>query len=172
MRTDLKKVSSTFLNNYKPPPKRTLPRIVMDTCQEAARILVRSRSAVIRDWRNKDVEFPAEVLEIPSRVYEQFLLLSLGLRSFGTPTDLTLKLIKRVLLDSIPYVRMRCLEAVSEGSVLNVDIAKTIKLSTTYASRCMEDMEYLGVVKRDVNGSYRIISTVLDNALKNGVRKP
>jgi hypothetical protein len=172
MRKALKGYAKKFLDNFKPPPKRTLPQIVIDTCRESARILVQTRSVILRDWRSKDIEFPAEVQEIPSRVYEQFLLLALAMRSLGTDTDMIIKYIKRVLLDSIPYVRMRALEALSEGAKSNVDVAKKMRMSVTPTSRVIEDLSSLGVVGKNKSGELYVKNSILDGALKNGVRKP
>jgi len=172
MRADLKSAAAEFLDNFEMPAKRTITRSIIELCKELARILVRVRSGVCRDGRSKEVDFPVEVQEVPTRVYEQFLIYALSLRSIGTSNELIERLCKRILLDSIPYVRMRCMESIADGMGTKTEIAKDIAMSISYTSRIVEDMELLGVVERSQRNEYQIISPTLDTALKNGVRKP
>jgi hypothetical protein len=111
-------------------------------------------------------------MEIPTRVYEQFILLALAMRSLGADADEMEQGIKRLLLDSIPYVRMRVLEAIADGNTTKSAVAKAIKMSSSPASRCMEDMENLGIIEKNQYNDLTVVSTVLQSALKNGVRKP
>jgi energy-coupling factor transporter ATP-binding protein EcfA2 len=172
MRRTLQNAAGQFLSGYSPPAKRTLPKGVIEASKEAARVLVRTRSTVIRDSYRKEIEFPAEVMEIPTRVYEQFILLALAMRSLGADADEMEQGIKRLLLDSIPYVRMRVLEAIADGNTTKSAVAKAIKMSSSPASRCMEDMENLGIIEKNQYNDLTVVSTVLQSALKNGVRKP
>lgn len=172
MRNYLKFMSAEFLDNYVVPTERTLSKSIVDTAKACAKMLVQTRSTVVRDYRTKEIEFPAEVLEIPTRVYEQLALFALALKSLDTDNDLIIKLIKRVSLDSIPYIRMKCLEALVDGAVSNTAVAVAVKLSRSYTSRCLEDMEQLGVLGHDAQGSLVVASSMLDAMLRNGVRKP
>lgn len=172
MRASLKKTAAQFLAGYAPPKKRTLSVGIIESCKEAARVLVSARSTVIRDSWHKDIEFPAEVMEVPTRVYEQFILLVLSMRSLGADHDELEAGVKRILLDSVPYIRMRVLQAISDGSKSKASVAKAIKMSISPASRCMEDMENLGIITTNKYNDLTVVSPVLTAALQNGVHKP
>lgn len=171
MRADLKDASAQFLDEFEPPEKRSLSREIIELSKELARILVSVRSTVCRDNFTKEVNFPVNVQEVPTRVFEQFVVLALSMKSIGTPSELIPTLLKRILLDSIPYVRFRCISALADGCNTKSKIAQSISLSSNYTGRIIDDMEMLGVLKTDQKKELSIVSPTLDAVLKNGVRK-
>lgn len=166
MNNSLKEAGATFLDSWRPPANgRTLPASVVEAAKEAASILVVARSGIVRDSYNKEVAFPAEVTELPTRVYEQMVLLLSAMRYLGAGRDELLATVRRLLCDSIPYVRLRVLQAIINKQDTVSNISTSIKLSRSYTDRTIADLESLNVIGKR-NGKVGIEMPFLLNSLE------
>ena len=165
MREDIQSAGARFLNEWKPGPTRTLPGTVVQAAKASAKVLVQARSLIVRDSYNKEISFPAEVTEIPTRVYEQIVLLISAMRYLGAERDELLRTVKRLLVDSIPYTRLRVLQSISEGKRTVAEVCQDIKLSRSYTDRVVDDLDKLGILKKS-SSNLSITSDILAEALE------
>lgn len=165
MHEEIRHAAADFVDRWQPPSSgRTLPGVVVTMAREAAKALVVARTSILRDPYSKEVAFPADVGESPTRVYEQMILLLSAMRYLGADKDELVATVRRLLLDSIPYVRLRVLEAISIGKREIAEITAEIKMSRAYSGRLIEDMVSLGIIEKK-GQKYGILSKAILDAL-------
>lgn len=156
MQKELQEAAVKFLKEFKTPPGRTIPADLLNKIQTGAQILARGRSSISRDW-SKDIDFPAESGEVGSRVYSQILLLILAARSLGTSdTDLE-QIVYRLVIDGLPYIRMRTLRVLNNGARNGYDVSKQIHLSKSVSDRYLQDMEFLDLIEETYPSSHEFL---------------
>jgi hypothetical protein len=113
-------------------------------------LVVRCRSTVERDPYNKEIEsIPGA--ESPGRLARVAASLLGGLHVIGIDRPTAWKCIERVLLDSMPAIRLSVLDAVLKagGTVQTKSLATSVSLPTTTARRQLEALAAYDVIDRD-----------------------
>ena len=174
MKALLRDAAGKFLDTYQTPSMEAqrdkLPKSVIDIAKKAAVALVSARSSVSRSERERFVDFPVELTEMPTRLMEQFMLVGMAMQSIGAGEDELIRTMKRFLLDSIPYIRMVVIDALVGGVERVTDIANRINMSDSYTRRVCEDLHRLGVLDCTANGaSYKLKLEILSSASRRSV---
>jgi hypothetical protein len=150
----LRAAAKEFLNNWKMPSEtRSLPKSVVISARECATILVTARSAIIRDSYTKEISFPAEVTESPTRVYNSFILFLSALKYLGSEKDDMIRIIHRITVDSIPYLRMRILSEIANGKVKPMEISEKVGIAKSVCDRNIDDMLRLKILTKKNNST-------------------
>lgn len=163
MNEEIQHAAADFVDGWRPPDGgRTLPGVVVTMAREAAKALVVARTAILRDAYSKEVSFPADVGESPTRVYGQMILLLSAMRYLGAEKDELIATVRRLLVDSIPYTRIRVIESIVSGKKTEGDISVEIKMSRSYTGRVVDDLVNLGIVEKKPNRLSILSSAILD----------
>lgn len=142
MKDKLAYAAMSFLDNIKEPNKILYP----DEIFALAQMLAVLRTEVVRDTYSREVAFPVSQGELPIRVGKQLCALFTGLCLFS-PEGEALNIIKRVVRDSIPYVRLYILYYILEGCRTSECLSKKLKLSPSSTRRALEEMSMLNILK-------------------------
>lgn len=165
MHEEIRHAAADFIDGWTPPASgRTLPGIVVTMAREAAKALVVARTSILRDPYSKEVAFPADVGESPTRAYEQMILLLSAMRYLGADRDELIVTVRRLLLDSIPYTRLRVLEVIASGVKDMTEITKQVKMARSYIGRIVDDLESLGILEKK-GQSIKIASRAILDAM-------
>lgn len=115
-----------------------------------ATLVVRCRSAVIRDtYQSREVELVPDA-EAPGRLVGALGRLLAALRLIGVPEDQAWAIVVKTGLDSMPVLRRRILELLlaTAGAQTTTDVAAVCDLPTTTTKRVLEDLTAHGVLRR------------------------
>ena len=115
-------------------------------------LVVRCRSAVIRDRQSREIELVPEA-EAPGRLVGVLARLLDGGRSLGAADGDTWRVVEKVALDSMPAQRLAALRCLLGGSATTSEIAAALDLPTTTTRRTLEDLTAHHLVKRFPAGS-------------------
>jgi hypothetical protein len=142
-----------------PPLVPTLTETDHQTLATLADYITRARSGVERDGYRRELEY-APAPEMPARFGRQLASLARGLalvRHQATVTEVELKDVTRVALDSIPAVRRVVLKALleHEGDLSTTTLRQQVQFGTTTVTRALEDLQSLELVTCDGQGKGR-----------------
>lgn len=166
MRDELERAAALYLSTIVIDPlKRVISKEILDLIEECARMLAKARSGVQRDQFTKEITFPVESGELGTRLFTQLTLIALAARSMGTEWDQVKRMIYRVSLDSMPYIRLRVLQAIHAGNVTNDSITEDLRMGPQSVSRTLDEMVHLGVIARDRRKQYEMGSQLIADAL-------
>lgn len=118
-----------------------------------AQLGARCRSLVPRDNYThmvNDVTSP----EVSTRMAKELAQLYAGMEAVGNTSAERWAALKKVTMDSMSLARRLVLDKVIEGQghAKGVELAKEVRLSERAADRVLEDLELLGVVRRNGKG--------------------
>jgi DNA-binding HxlR family transcriptional regulator len=167
MRKELSEASGKFLSSVKLGVHTKITELLRDDIYMAARVLVRSRSAVTRDRFTRNVESPAGATEVPTRVTAQLLQVALAMQEMGCSEKEMRKLVFRVCLDSMPGIRFKVIGALVHGNERAQDIQKEVRMSTATISQHLEDLWYLELADKDQMGRWAITDSDLVEMVRN-----
>lgn len=114
----------------------------------------KARSDVPRDWQNREiVDIPSS--EAPMRFSQEFQRLYLGMEVIGVDEEDRWKIVKKVMMDSMPQVRRVALEAImkrtmgdgAEGVGMG-EVEEAMKVSTSTVRRVLEDLKTHGLIEK------------------------
>lgn len=133
--------------------RRDLSLTEADRLVELARLGVKMRNVVPRDWRDRNViDIPTD--EMATRMSQQLAQLYCGMEAIGVEEEERWRACEKIVMDSMPLIRRECLMTVMDGiangglKVSTASVARVVKVSETAARRTLEDLELLGVVAR------------------------
>lgn len=166
MRDDLEKAAGVFLAGVViDPMQRSISKEIIEMIDNCACILAKSRSTVQRDTFTKEITFPVESGELGTRLFTQLTLIALAARAMGTAWDVVKRMVYRVTLDSMPYIRLRILQAIHRGNVSNDQVTEDLRMGHQSVQRTLDEMVHLGVLSRNRKKEYEVDSEVLAEAL-------
>jgi hypothetical protein len=167
MKAELAAASGAYLGQVRVDnSSRKLHADLVELIENAAIALSRARSGVLRDGYSKDLMFPVESSEIGTRLQGQFILLALAARALGTDWKFIGEMIYRIMLDSIPYVRLKVIQAVHQGYTKMKDITEYAAMSGTVTQRIVEELRMLGILERNTRQVYMIAHPIIRDALE------
>jgi hypothetical protein len=164
---ELQDATAAYLDNFPTPAgPHSLPRETKDLLTTVARALAKARTGVDRNSYSKDIEFPAEVQELPTRLVSQFILMALAFKYTGATPENVNRVIMRLLNDGIPYTRLRVLKAIlgGRGSDSQQDMARWVGISQATMSRALEEMSMLKIIQ--FNKSWTIVDPIIAEAIR------
>lgn len=166
---ELRDAALKFLDKFKIPQEIKLRTSTLRRIDKIALAIVKARTTVSRDRYSKEIDFPAEISEMEGRASQQIANLC-GMfkvieptRSENVDTD-ALRLANRLLLDNIPYVKMRVIKAVHEGNVTLKEIAKAISMSDPPTHRHLRDLELVKILGQDTWSRWSIVDDSIAEA--------
>lgn len=120
-----------------------------DAVDDAAVLAAYGRGVVPRDSYRREVDGPLQIEE-PTRIAKQLGALCRCLMAIGLIEGEAVALMSRVALDSMPEMRAKVLRMLpdSGGVVIANQIATKLRWDQKTASRCLEDLSYLGFLER------------------------
>ena len=104
-----------------------------------AQFAARARSAVPRDARTFEI-LDSATPEPPMRLANTLAQLYLGMESSGLELVESWRIVRKVALDCVPFLRAQVLRAIREGAKTFTDIAKYCRTSPGAAKRAVEDL--------------------------------
>jgi hypothetical protein len=155
MRQELAGAVAQFLDSL-PSQAPAVPDEAESWLAKVADVVTRARSPVLRDGYRRELDYAPEP-EGPARFAKQLKALTQGValingRDVSGPYDLAL--VTRVAHDCIDKMRQVAIEvllAAPDG--LNIsEIAHNARFSTSTVRRALEDLEALGLVRKDKTG--------------------
>lgn len=167
MKRELQASAARYLEDLKVNSEgRSLPISLVEKIEQASELLSVARSVVLRDQFTKEILFPAEVGELGTRLHTQLILVALAARAMGTPDEALDKIIYRLTLDSIPYIRLKLLEAVMNGAVRLREITRYMKMTGTVVQRHLEDLVQLEILDTSQSKEYVIVNPFVEKAFE------
>jgi hypothetical protein len=168
MNREMKEAAAEFLDNFTMDKnKRKISQDTIDLVHKSALALSRCRSGVVRDSYHRDeILFPIEPSELGTRLASQFILIVLAAQALGFPKSDVSELVYRIVLDSVPYVRLNILRAIYKGTSKRSDIRRAIRMSENPTDRALQEMAELGIIGKKRGGYYNINHEVLRDALE------
>ncbi len=151
MRQELRAATATFLAGIPAVPVKA-PKVFKDWLAAVADFTTRARSAVVRDGSRRELEYAPEP-EGPARFAKQLFALLQGItlvHGKEQPTETELKLIARVAVDCIPFVRWKVIRALRDanGPLASPTVATRAQLPPTTTARTLEDLQALKIIER------------------------
>lgn len=165
MRNVLKNVAGAFLQQEFDTSNKTLQRSTVDVAKEAAIALSRIRTSAVRHSYTRDIEFPLEVGEMGTRLLTQFLTVSLAARQLGSSTEVIEDIIFRLMLDSMPYVRLRIVRHIHRGASTARELTKRLRMSSAQVNRHIEELKLLEIIDTNRQRTLSLRSDVVAHAL-------
>ena len=107
-----------------------------------------ARSAVKRDWKNKEEVTGVKETEAPARVANALGQLYLGLEMLGLDEDECWSLVGKVATDSIPGIRLKAINKLKLGDCRPCDMSQELGVSANTARIVCADLEIHGIVGR------------------------
>lgn len=116
-------------------------------------LLARCRASIKRNQWDKD-DFQAPQCESPARVTLNLLNLYRGLTWLGIAKHDKWKILYRLMLDSLPYVRATIIKAMLKTSITREsmtapDLANIVQCGGSTASYALQDLRLVGVVESE-----------------------
>jgi hypothetical protein len=131
------------------PEPRALDDLERTWLASLARLTVRARSAVERDRQSREIELPPTA-EGPARMVKMLARLLGGLDAIGLEREVSLALVAKVALDSLPALRrsvLHCLAGLGDGEDLTTTrVAEALNLPTNTVRRGLQDLHAHGLV--------------------------
>jgi hypothetical protein len=127
-----------------PPP---LSEAEFQRLDDVVAVVVRLRAHVNRDRYSREIE-SIHGAEGPGRIGLCLERLLGGLCAIGVPRKHALRIVEDIALDSVPPIRRRAFEMLTETAVETRVIATALKLPTTTARRALEDLAAQGLAVR------------------------
>jgi hypothetical protein len=170
MREDLSHAMQNFLAS-RSDQVPTVSGAIRDRLARVADFVTRARSGVIRDGRQRDIDYAPEP-EAPTRFAKVLHSLASGI-SVAYDSDEVgereMSLILRVSLDCLPVIRRRVIAALAAGAITEDEsglstsrISGAAQFSTTSIRRALEDLQALEVVQGHKMGQGRADEWQLD----------
>jgi hypothetical protein len=126
--------------------------------RQYATFLVKLRAVVSRDSYGRYVDYPVDDgQEAPFRVGQQLGALYTALVHVTGNPRTSLHIIKRVILDSVPYTRLRLMQCLQRGLKTQADVAKSMKMSVKAVSELVDSMEHLEYIQVKFSGNSKIM---------------
>ena len=117
-----------------------------------AREIALLRAHIHREGQSRELAALPEP-EAPARLTNQLLKLARGLAAIRHKSEVTadeMDLVRRVVADTVPTLRVRILKAVHEGTETTDGLASLIGISRPTMERHLEDLSVLGAISTDV----------------------
>jgi hypothetical protein len=153
LRTERRSVMADLIASVVAQPAGALSENAMDTLVAVSDFATRARTAVSRDGYNREVlNYPE--LEAPMRLAKQMAAIFDALQDLGYDEAAALALVEKMAWDSIPPIRVRCLNTLRlHGRLKTPVVAERTGLPTSTARRALEDLALVGVLSREKTGS-------------------
>lgn len=130
------------------PDRAVLADDVMDTLLCAADLVTLARTAVETDFRGEPLE--AHAPEMPTRYAKQLGQIVRGSLAIGMSEEAAVAAALRVARDSIPPMRLACLEYVREHpGPSSRAVAKGIGRPSTSTDRTLQSLHAIGLIEKD-----------------------
>lgn len=144
---------------------------IRDSLARVADFVTRARSGVVRDGRQRDIDYAPEP-EAPTRFAKVMYSLASGIAVAHDNDEVgsrELTLVLRVALDCLPVIRRRVIAALvagtitDDGSILSTTrISGAAQFSTVSIRRALEDLQALEVVRGHKSGQGKADEWELD----------
>lgn len=167
MRAELKQAASGYLSQSFDTKARTVRVSTIALLKQCAIALSRLRTVATRDNFTREISFPLEVGEMGTRLFTQFLVISLAAHSMGLPWDEVEKIVMRLMLDSVPYTRTRILRAIFNGKNEPRTLHPAMNMSQAVVGRHLEELKLLGILSVSQNRKLAIAEPVIEQAFAN-----
>lgn len=159
MREELHQAVKQFLDSIPRFGAAECSDSVKDKIAAIADFTAKARTHVARHWRSREIE-SLPVPEEGGRLAVQLTKLAMALavvRGRTVVEDEDVQTIARVADDCLPPMRLLVIQALRSGPLSQADIRKKTSIPETTIRRFVEDMELLGVVRREEqNGAIRL----------------
>ncbi len=106
------------------------------------------RTDIIRDRFTKQICFPSDQTEMPTRIYKQLSALFTSLLHITHSEKLSMHIVRRVAKDSIPYIRLRILKAIAKGKNTFQGINEDTNLSYMYLRQNLQELEIFNIIEK------------------------
>jgi ABC-type dipeptide/oligopeptide/nickel transport system ATPase component len=138
------------LSFVEPTTRRKLTQTEAHRIVTVAQFGAMCRSMVPRDSFKREV-VDVSTPEVATRMSQELTQLYLGMEVIGNTEKERWAAMKKVAFDSIPLGRRLVLDAIIEkmGHARPMEIAREVKLSESATRRIIEDLELLGVVRKN-----------------------
>jgi CRP-like cAMP-binding protein len=156
--------TAQFLGQLIVPKEHSLPASTRELVENVARALVKLRTGVDRDWHSKEIQFPVEIQELPTRLMGQLTLMALAFKYTGANEKTVERMLMRLLNDGIPYIRLKVLQAIMRGKSSQTDIGDFVKVSQPYMNRVLDEMRKLDIIR------YGSRWTITDDITKEAIK--
>ena len=121
----------------------------IDDLVNLATFVVTARTAVERDHLSRDVEVMPES-EAPGRLVAALGALHAGIEAIGAGTDAAWRIVTKIAWDCIPATRCTVLLALVDAAPCTSAVIQNVTgMPRTTANRQLEDLELLGMVRKD-----------------------
>lgn len=167
MKKAIKDCTIQFFKEAKIDKDAIIPPKIVTAIIQSARTMVKARSSVSRDRFSRDVDEMVSTSEIPTRVTSQMLLVARACMDIGTDEDITIRIIQRCCLDSIPSIRVQILKHLVEGAERTEELRGLVRLSKPVIDRTLEDMWFLRMVAKDKGANWSILDQEITKILIN-----
>lgn len=167
MKDELQKASETYLAQTFDTTSRAIRKSTLELLKGAAVALARLRTAASRDRFSREIEFPLEVGEMGTRLLTQFLTIALAAHAMGTEWDDVDRMIMRVVIDSMPYVRAKMLRAIHKGANEPRLLQPAMMMAQSQVGRHLEELKLLKVIGTNKARKWEITNDVVSFALAN-----
>lgn len=167
MKDELKQAAGQYLGQTFDTSNRSIRKSSVSLYKKAAITLSRLRTIASRDSFTREISFPLEVGEMGTRLFTQFLVVALAAHSMGVEWDDVDLMILRLMLDSVPHVRMRVLRAIHKGLDEPRTLQTVMSMSQAVVGRHLEEMKLLKILSLTKMRRYEIEDEVVRYALDN-----
>jgi Bifunctional DNA primase/polymerase, N-terminal len=152
LRVERREVMAELIAGIDPAPAPTLSANAIARLVAVSDFATRARTAVSRDGYNREVLNLPE-LEAPMRLAKQMAAVFDALKDLGYAEDRALAVVEKMAWDSIPPIRVRCLEALQlHGRLKTPIVAERTGIPTNTARRALEDLALVGILEREKVG--------------------
>jgi hypothetical protein len=165
MRGELKKLAEDYLAQDFSTASRSMRKGTVDLFKGAAVSLSRIRTTAQRDRFTREIDFPLEVGEMGTRLFTQFLTIGLAAHQMGTDWDTVEKMVMRLVVDSMPYVRAKLLRAIIRGLNEPRTLNPVMQMAPAQVGRQLEELKLLGVIGMNRNRKWEVTNPVIEHAL-------
>jgi hypothetical protein len=149
---ELKEAGREFLDTWIPPSTTKLPTDIRNMIKDASIMIPKLRTTVFRNRANKsEIDQPIETQESPTRIFNTMKKMVVVASTLsGHTDDIAKRMIRKMLLDSLPDTRYKVLYAIYKYAKTNTtksSIAKQLGISESVCGRYIKDLELLNILK-------------------------
>lgn len=169
IRNQLHSMVQMYVDSFSFVPTK-LTNKVFSALKRSAKLVASLRTNIIRDHYTKDVIFPAECYESPTRVAGALYKILRVAAQIGSTELQQEEILCRFVKDSIPIRRERTLKFLAmQGAQRPGAIASAIRLSAGQVTRDIQDLALLDLVIENVDKTYQIRDPFLVSAIKRSM---